>query len=54
MLQRRRISAVLHHDLRHDTRIACIHIMRAQGALPKSTSPGASNIQVITPFNIPA
>jgi len=53
LLRSRRISAVLHHDLRHDMRTACIHIMRAQGALPKSIVPGASNIQLITPFNIP-
>jgi hypothetical protein len=33
---------------------ACIHIMRAQGTLPKSVAPGASNIQIITPFNMPA
>ena len=54
LLRSRRISAVLHHDLRHDMRTACIQIMRAHGALPKSIVSGVSNIQVITPFNIPA
>ncbi|TPL02845.1 hypothetical protein FJ938_18450 [Mesorhizobium sp. B2-4-14] len=51
--QRRRISAVLYHDLRQDMRTACVHIMRAQGALPKSVAPGASSIQIIRPFNMP-
>lgn len=53
LLRSRRISAVLHHDLRQDMRTACVHIMRAQGALPKSVAPVASNIQIITPFNMP-
>jgi LacI family transcriptional regulator len=54
LLRSRRISAVLRHDLRQDMRTACIRIMRAQGALPKSVAPGASNIQINTPFNMPA
>lgn len=49
------ISAVLHHDLRHDMRRACQEILRASGALPPLTEPMAlSNIQVITPYNLPA
>jgi LacI family transcriptional regulator len=53
LLRRQRISAVLYHDLRQDIRNACLHLMRAHGALPKSVVPGASNVQVITPFNLP-
>jgi LacI family transcriptional regulator len=54
LLRSRRISAVIYHDLRQDMRNACLHLMRAHGALPRSAAPGVSNVQVITPFNIPA
>ncbi|MEQ1956808.1 LacI family DNA-binding transcriptional regulator [Mesorhizobium sp. CN2-181] len=54
LLRSRRISAVLHHDLRQDMRSACIHVMQAQGALPKSVMSAPSNVSVITPFNMPA
>jgi LacI family transcriptional regulator len=48
------LSAVLHHDLRQDMRIACQHIMRAHGALPKLSSMPLSQVQVVTPFNLPS
>jgi LacI family transcriptional regulator len=54
LLFQRRISAVLHHDLGQDMQTACRHIMRAHGVLPRVAVPPASNVQIVTPFNIPA
>jgi LacI family transcriptional regulator len=53
LLRQRKLSAVLHHDLRTDLRRACHAIMQAQGALhgPIRTNPSA--VQVITPHNAP-
>jgi LacI family transcriptional regulator len=48
------LHAVLHHDLRQDMRIACQHIMRANGALPKISIMPLSQMQVVTPFNVPS
>ncbi len=48
------LNVVLHHDLRQDMRIACQHIMRAHGALPKITNALLSQVQVVTPFNVPS
>lgn len=53
LLHERRISAVLHHDLRQDMRTACRHIMRAHGALRDVASAAVSPVLVITPFNLP-
>jgi LacI family transcriptional regulator len=53
LLRERRLSAVLHHDLRTDLRRACLAIMRAQGALPGPIRTNPSAIQVITPHNAP-
>jgi LacI family transcriptional regulator, galactose operon repressor len=53
LLRTRRISAVLHHDLRTDVRHACRAVMRAQGALRGRLRSNPSAIQVITPFNTP-
>ncbi|MCF6523736.1 LacI family DNA-binding transcriptional regulator [Streptomyces sp. JJ36] len=54
LLHERRLSAVLHHDLRQDMRRACRAVMRAHGALPESAVPAwPSPIQVVTPFNMP-
>ncbi|UCI25393.1 LacI family DNA-binding transcriptional regulator [Mesorhizobium sp. B2-8-5] len=53
LLRAGRVSAVLHHDLGHDMRNACLHVMRAHGLLPKSPVSGMANIQIITPFNVP-
>jgi LacI family transcriptional regulator len=50
LLRARRLSAVLHHDLRQDLRRACQVVMQAQGALP---GPNPSAIQAITPHNAP-
>jgi LacI family transcriptional regulator len=53
LMRARRISAVLHHELRQDMRTACRHIMVAHGALPEFAS-GLSPVHVITPFNLPS
>ncbi|WP_284945397.1 LacI family DNA-binding transcriptional regulator [Acidisoma cladoniae] len=53
LLRAGRVSAVLHHDLRQDMRLACRHIMQAQGALRDSPGPALSAVQIITPFNLP-
>jgi LacI family transcriptional regulator len=53
LLREHRLSAVLHHDLRHDMREACRTVMRAHGALPPAGSTLPSAIQVVTPYNMP-
>lgn len=53
LLRARKLSAVLHHDLRADLRRACVAIMQAQGALPGPIRANPAAIQVITPFNAP-
>ncbi len=54
LLRRRRLTAVLHHDLRSDLRQACRAVMQAHGALPGRPTTRPSQIQVITPYNEPA
>lgn len=53
LLRQRRLSAVLHHDLRADMRRACRVIMQAGGALPGPVRSVPSHIQVVTPYNEP-
>jgi len=53
LIQDRRITAVLHHDLRHDMRRACQVIMQSSGALDGPIESVASQINVVTPYNIP-
>ncbi|OIJ64356.1 LacI family DNA-binding transcriptional regulator [Streptomyces mangrovisoli] len=53
LLRERRLSAVLHHDLRQDMRRACQIVMRAHHALPDVGPVLPSAIQVVTPFNMP-
>jgi LacI family transcriptional regulator len=53
LLGERRLSAVLHHDLRQDMRRACQTIMRAHHALPDEGPFLPSAIQVVTPYNMP-
>lgn len=48
------LSAVLHHDLRHDLHLACRLVMQAHGVGPTLSMPAPSNVEVITPFNVPA
>lgn len=54
LLQEGRISFVLHHDLRTDMRNALQAIARHHRLLPPITDSGLSDIQVITPYNLPA
>jgi LacI family transcriptional regulator len=54
LLRTRRISAVLHHDLRADMRRACRLLLQAGGVLPGSPASVPSQIQVVTPFNEPS
>jgi LacI family transcriptional regulator len=53
LLQQRRLTAVLQHDLRHDLRRACQVIMQAQRALPGPIAALPSTVQIITPHNVP-
>ncbi len=53
LLNRRRITAVLHHDLNQDMRRACQLIMAANRALPGPIRSVPSAVNVITPFNLP-
>ncbi|MFK4267480.1 LacI family DNA-binding transcriptional regulator [Streptomyces milbemycinicus] len=53
LLRERRLSAVLHHDLRQDMRRACQTVMRAHQALPGDGPLLPSAIQVVTPCNMP-
>ena len=53
LLRSRKLSAVLHHDLRQDLRRACYAILQAQRALPGPVRTNPSAISVITPFNAP-
>lgn len=53
LLRAGRLHAVLHHDLQHDMRQACIHVMAAHGAAPADLPLQASSVQVVTPYNLP-
>ena len=53
LLHNGRLTAVLHHDLRYDMRLACRIIMQAQGAIDGPIESVRSPIQVVTPYNIP-
>ena len=54
LIQNRQITAVLHHDLRHDMRGACHVIMQANGAIDGPIESIASQINIITPYNVPS
>src|SRR6478735_1591668 len=54
LIQNRQITAVLHHDLRQDMRRSCQVIMQANGAIDGPIESIASQINVITPYSIPA
>ncbi|MFG1922673.1 LacI family DNA-binding transcriptional regulator [Cryptosporangium sp. NPDC048952] len=53
LLREGALSAVLHHDLNQDVRRACHLLLRIHGALPGPVVSMSSNIQVVTPFNVP-
>ncbi len=52
LLRTGQLHAVLHHDLEHDMRQACMQIMAAQGAAP-GLPLRPSAVQVVTPCNLP-
>ena len=53
LLRTRRISAVLHHDLRADMRRACRMLLQAGGLIPGRPASVPSQVQVVTPYNEP-
>jgi LacI family transcriptional regulator len=53
LLQSGKLHAVLHHDVQHDMRMACLQVMRAHGVGPARELPTLSGVQVMTPFNVP-
>jgi LacI family transcriptional regulator len=53
LLREGKLSAVLHHDLRHDMRTACHSIMHFHKLLPASAIGPSSAVVVVTPANIP-
>ena len=53
LLHEERLTAVLHHDLRHDMRLACHIILQAQGAIDGPIESVPSPIHIVTPYNIP-
>lgn len=53
LLRQGRLSAVLHHDLQHDLHLACLQLMQIHGAQAGARLVSRSNVEVITPFNLP-
>ena len=53
LIRDRKITAVLHHDLRQDMRRACQAIMQAGGGIDGRIETNPSQINVVTPYNIP-
>jgi LacI family transcriptional regulator len=52
LLAARRLSFVIHHDLRHDARTACQMFLRHHGMLPDEFEAVASRIAIATPFDV--
>ena len=53
LLRAGRIGALLHHDLQHDMRMACLQVLRYHTPGQAAASPTLSSVQVVTPFNVP-
>ena len=53
LLRQGRLSFVLHHDLQADMRRACHLVLQAHRAVPGRVRSWPSQIQVVTPFNVP-
>jgi len=53
LLRQESLTAVLQHDLRQDMRAACHQLMCHHKLLPASAVVPSSQIQVVTPENIP-
>ena len=54
LLRNEKLTVVLQHDLREDIRSAFLHIMAKHKIIKLPDRPTTSDIQVITPMNIPA
>ncbi|OUS08214.1 LacI family transcriptional regulator [Rhodobacterales bacterium 52_120_T64] len=54
LLREGKITVVLQHDLREDIRIAFLHMMAHHKLVKLAVPPTASDIQIITPMNIPS
>ena len=54
LLRERRLSAVLHHDLRYDLRGACQRLIAAHDRRGAPEAAGLSAVQIVTPFNLPS
>ena len=54
LLRDEKLTAVLHHDLRYDMRLACHTIMQAHGAIDGPIASVRSPVHIVTPYNIPA
>jgi LacI family transcriptional regulator len=48
------LTAVLHHDLQADMRRAMTQVMRHHGLLPGAPTSVPANVEVVTPYNVPA
>lgn len=53
LLRTRRVTFILHHDLRADVRRACWCLLQASGVLPGHPTSVPTQVQVVTPFNEP-
>lgn len=53
LLKRGTLNAVIHHDLRIDMHTCCIALMQFHGLMKGHVRPGASKIEVITPYSLP-
>ncbi len=53
LLRDEKLTAVLHHDLRYDMRLACHTIMQAHGAIDGPVTSVRSPVHIVTPYNIP-
>lgn len=54
LLREGTVSAVLHHDLGADMRRALHQVMRAHRLLPGAPTSVPANVEVVTPYNVPA
>lgn len=53
LLRAGRLHAVLHHDLQHDMRQACMQVMVAHGAAAHGQALLTSSVQIVTLYNLP-
>lgn len=54
LLRAGRVTAVLHHDLEQDLRLACQVVLQAHNAISGPVHARPSQVQVLTPYNRPA